>query len=202
MLPEFTESVVCAIEDGASDVDIDAELAGTKTESGGDQARALLLELLREADEPLESDALNAAVAEQTGLKARTVRDIRIELNGKGWLRSIPEKDETGAITRWLVAVTHAAPQSLLRGGMDSYDSGLFKPNPQSPESSRVATVVSAYAREEPRVKDGPAAVWECPCGKAPPKPGSTATPTRTLVSIREPRCPFCGAKFKEEYRL
>jgi hypothetical protein len=33
---------------------------------------------------------------------------------------------------------------------------------------------------------------WECECGQEPPKPGRTATPTKTVVSGREPRCPFC----------
>jgi hypothetical protein len=141
-LSGFTESVVCAIEDGVSDVDVDAELAGAKSESGSDRARDLLIETLRKADEPLESDVLDAAVANEAGLKARTVRDLRMELNNRGWLRSIPEKDETGAATRWFVALTNAAPQSpalprsrLGRGGTDSYDSGLSKPNPESPES-------------------------------------------------------------------
>jgi hypothetical protein len=41
---------------------------------------------------------------------------------------------------------------------------------------------------------------WECPCGLEPPKPGSTLAPTQTVVSLREPTCPFCGRKFREEY--
>jgi len=47
-----------------------------------------------------------------------------------------------------------------------------------------------------------PADSWECPCGRAPAKPGSTTTPVRTVVSIREPACPFCGAGYKDEFRI
>jgi hypothetical protein len=43
---------------------------------------------------------------------------------------------------------------------------------------------------------------WECPCGTEPPKRGRAATPVRTIVSLREPRCPFCNRPYKDEYRL
>jgi hypothetical protein len=43
---------------------------------------------------------------------------------------------------------------------------------------------------------------WECPCGTEPPKHGRAATPVRTIVSLREPRCPFCNRPYKDEYRL
>jgi hypothetical protein len=43
---------------------------------------------------------------------------------------------------------------------------------------------------------------WECPCGAEPPKRGSNVAPVRTLVSLREPRCPFCGRAYKDEYRV
>jgi hypothetical protein len=43
-------------------------------------------------------------------------------------------------------------------------------------------------------------AAWECPCGQDPPRPGTTASPVRTLVSSREPECPFCGRAFRDEY--
>ena len=37
------------------------------------------------------------------------------------------------------------------------------------------------------------AGLWECPCGREEPRPGATTTPVRTLVSLRELWCPFCG---------
>lgn len=46
------------------------------------------------------------------------------------------------------------------------------------------------------------ATAWECPCGREPPKRGSTLTSVRTLVSLREPRCGFCGRPYRDEYRV
>jgi len=40
---------------------------------------------------------------------------------------------------------------------------------------------------------------WACPCGSEQPKRGSPA-PRATRLSLREPACPFCGQKFREEY--
>jgi hypothetical protein len=42
---------------------------------------------------------------------------------------------------------------------------------------------------------------WECPCGREPRTRGSSLTPVRTIVSLREPCCPFCGRAYREEYR-
>lgn len=39
---------------------------------------------------------------------------------------------------------------------------------------------------------------WACPCGDEPAKPGRACG---TIVSLREPTCPFCGQSFKEKYR-
>ena len=46
-----------------------------------------------------------------------------------------------------------------------------------------------------------PATEWECPCGSEPPKSG-TAIPVRTLILLREPACPFCGGRYRGEYRF
>jgi hypothetical protein len=43
---------------------------------------------------------------------------------------------------------------------------------------------------------------WECPCGREPPKRPAGATPIRTIVSLYEPWCPFCGRSYKPEFRL
>ncbi len=60
------------------------------------------------ADTEDESDSLDARVAKETGLAARTVRDLRMDLRNEGLVKSQPEKDETGAVTRWLVYRTQA----------------------------------------------------------------------------------------------
>ncbi len=47
-----------------------------------------------------------------------------------------------------------------------------------------------------------PASHWECPCGNEDPKSDATTTPVRTMVSLREPRCPFCHREYRPEYRI
>jgi Protein of unknown function (DUF3631) len=49
-------------------------------------------------------------------------------------------------------------------------------------------------------VDNGRADHWACLCGSEQPKQGG-ATAEATLVSLRKPVCPFCGRKFKEEYK-
>ncbi len=46
------------------------------------------------------------------------------------------------------------------------------------------------------------AVAWECPCGREPSKRGSTVVPLRTLVSLMQPACPFCGRKYEDEFRV
>ncbi len=67
--------------------------------------------------------------------------------------------------------------------------------DPLSPSEQKLQELSDPDAEIPP---DG----WECPCGKEPGKPGSTVTPTRTFVSLREVLCPFCGRKYKDEYRV
>jgi hypothetical protein len=59
-------------------------------------------------------------VAHETGLKASTVKALRGELKDRGWLRAKPEKDETGAVVRWWVAITNAAPDEPRAGECNS----------------------------------------------------------------------------------
>jgi hypothetical protein len=146
MLPDFIESVVCAVEDGASDVDVDSELAGKteRSESASERARELLIETLHAAGGQMESDALDAAVAAEAGVAAKTVKNLRVELKDKGWLRAIPEKDEHGEIRRWHVAVTNAAPHPSLAGEWNSRDldylSQIRDPDPDIPCTREAGT--------------------------------------------------------------
>jgi hypothetical protein len=40
-----------------------------------------------------------------------------------------------------------------------------------------------------------PAVAWECPCGRE-------RNANWTLISLREPRCRYCGRAYKDEYRV
>ena len=44
----------------------------------------------------------------EAGLAARTARDVRMELSGEGLVKSFPQKDESGAVVRWLVTRSQA----------------------------------------------------------------------------------------------
>ena len=70
-----------------------------KGESRSTQARDLLLDIL-EDEGAHESDTLDARVARETGLAAKTIKNLRTKLKDQGLIRPVPEKDETGAITR------------------------------------------------------------------------------------------------------
>ena len=62
----------------------------------------------REGDQ--ESDALDARVAIETGLKAGTVRNVRTKLSDNGFVKAYPERDEFGSIAQWKIGRT-AAPR-------------------------------------------------------------------------------------------
>jgi hypothetical protein len=74
----------------------------------------LILDTLDEEGEH-ESDALDARVASETGLSAKTVRNQRTELKNEGLVKPVPEKDDRGTVVRWKVVRT-AAPRSA-KGG-------------------------------------------------------------------------------------
>jgi hypothetical protein len=67
----------------------------------------------------------------------------------------------------------------------------------------RVATTATTPGPQAPASDPGSASIdyWECPCGnESQARPGEPA-PAQTVISLREPACPFCKRTFKEEYR-
>jgi predicted transcriptional regulator len=109
----LAEPITRAVELGESTKSIEALLAasaGAQPESRTSQARELILDIL-DADGAQESDALDARVAREVGLAAKTVKNTRTKLADQGLVRAYPEKDATGAILRWNVSRT-GAPRS------------------------------------------------------------------------------------------
>ena len=107
----LTEPVTRAIELGASTKDVDDLLIPrAKPDSASGKARDLILDIL-EASPTLsvESDELDAAVAQATGIAAKTVRNQRTVLAKEGLIRARPEKDEHGHPERWIVSRTSAS---------------------------------------------------------------------------------------------
>ena len=102
------EPVTCAVALGESTKSVDELLAAPRRESKSADARELILDIL-ETDGEQESDALDARVADETGLAAKTVRNLRGELKNAGLIKAVPESDEPfGAVDRWKVARTTA----------------------------------------------------------------------------------------------
>lgn len=98
----LTEPVTLAVEIGVSTKDVDELLLYRRAGSKSQTARTLILDILEYEGEQ-DSDAFDARVARETGLSARTVQNVRKELGKEGLVKAAPEKDETGAVTRWKV---------------------------------------------------------------------------------------------------
>ena len=105
------EPVTFAAETGESSKSVDNLLSEEKKPSGSANARELILAKLTECGQ-MESDQFDALIAEEAGVSAKTVRNLRGDLKNKGLIRPIPERDEHGAVTRWFVALTNAATQA------------------------------------------------------------------------------------------
>lgn len=107
-LPELENEVTRACWLGDSSKDVETMLSSRNKEpSKSAAARELILDIL-ENDGEHESDALDARVARETGLAARTVQNERKALAKEGLVKPTPEKDEFGAVLRWIVSRTQA----------------------------------------------------------------------------------------------
>lgn len=107
-VPGLAEPITVAAELGESDKDVD-KLLETRAvpDSKTGKARELILDILEEEGEQ-ESDTLDAHVARELDLAARTVRDARMKLSKEGLVKSVPVKDDHGAVQRWRITRTGA----------------------------------------------------------------------------------------------
>ena len=103
----LTEPITLAVELGTSAKDVETLLGTQPAETKTDRARELILDIL-ETEGDQESDTLDARVAHETGLAAKTVRNARSRLSQDGLVKPVPDKDEFGEIVRWLVVRTGA----------------------------------------------------------------------------------------------
>jgi AAA domain/Primase C terminal 1 (PriCT-1) len=103
--------------DGESAVDVEGLLAARHEPSEPSRsadARALILATLQAAPgQRMGAEEFDALIAEQAGVSAKTVRNLRSELGakGRGWLKAIPVKDEFGEVIQWEVGLTEGAPK-------------------------------------------------------------------------------------------
>jgi len=165
LLEGLEEAVTVAEWDGESTVDIEALFASRddseKTPSRSEQAREYILDVIEE-EGAQESDALDARVAQATGLKAKTIRNLRSDLSDKGLISPVPVKDEAGTVTTWLVKRTKAPRQAIS-------------------SRSRLQIPESRSSTQESRDVDG---IWT---GRDPdPDSGVSQIPTEDLESGKE----------------
>ena len=109
-VPPATE-ITLVIDAGESSKDVEHLLGATSShsapESKSAKARELILDILDQEGQQ-ESDAFDARIAEETGLAAKSVRNIRSQLKSDGLIAAFPEKDELGAVVRWMARRTLA----------------------------------------------------------------------------------------------
>jgi hypothetical protein len=136
------ETVVRAIAEGESLVDIDALLVKRRV-SASEGTRQEIVRLLREEGGQMPSDVLDGRVAETTGMAARSVRDLRMELRDRGWIKHVKMTDPDGKIDHWEVALTTFAPytsdpEALIQEYGDSGDSASTTTKPSHSSSSYI----------------------------------------------------------------
>ena len=103
------EPVTKAVLEGDSAKHVDDLLATKRRTSKSQSARDLILDILEnEGDQ--ESDALDARVAREAGITAKTVRNLRGELKNEGLVKAVPVNSQAGAFDHWTVVRT-AAPR-------------------------------------------------------------------------------------------
>jgi hypothetical protein len=103
------EPVTKVVPAGESRKDIDDLLVTQRRPSNTQTARNLLLTIL-ENDGDQESDALDARVAHEAQIAAKTVKNLRTKLGpkGEGLIKSYPIPTEDGQPKVWYVGRTHA----------------------------------------------------------------------------------------------
>jgi hypothetical protein len=105
---------------GDSAKDLDALFAGERAKSKSAAAREAIVTILRANPEGVESDKLDADVAEQSGVSVKTVRNLRSQMAASDLLRPTPEKDEYGLVTAWIVSLTPKGFRDLVSPDPDA----------------------------------------------------------------------------------
>jgi hypothetical protein len=104
----LTEPITLAVPLGESSKSVDQLLTAPASDSRTGSAKTLILDVL-EAEGEQESDALDARIAQETGLSTRTVQNARVALKNEGFVKNVPIRDEAGAVVSWHVKRTEAS---------------------------------------------------------------------------------------------
>jgi AAA domain len=185
------------VGDSTKDVEtLIAETAG-KEPSRSEVARGFILDALEAAPHGrIESDELDARIAVETGLQAQTIRNLRGGLKNEGLIRSVPEKDSSGQVQRWLIERTNAprpsavavtgSPVTVMR--QEPAESGST--TPQTVQEPRHTPTVTGEEREE---RGEPETVSVSTALLDPPFPlvAGVAIPPRSVESCLVCECPY-----------
>jgi len=183
MLPGLANAVTRAVWLGDSTKDVETMLVanGERAPSKSSAARERILTIL-EAEGEQESDGLDARVAKEIQLDARTIRNLRTQLGREGLIKSVPEKLADGTVDKWIVMRTHAArdgsepdhdpsepdhdePADPDHDSAESSDQIWLKNTRSRPRSLETQKSLSGY----PDHDSGPGVIWNSGPGERPP---------------------------------
>jgi hypothetical protein len=138
---------------GTSSKDVDDLLEKPRQTSKTRAAKMLMLDILESCAE-MESDALVAQVAQATGLKAGSLRNVKTQLGNEGLIYSRQERSEDGTAARWYVSRTEAARPDSLIAEPDHKEAGGHSntsvENTRSPDSKSSDVELSGSDLAEP----------------------------------------------------
>jgi hypothetical protein len=169
-----------------------------KEPSKSASARELILDVLEAApDQTMESDELDARVAREMGLAAKTIQNLRSDLKREGLIKPVPEKDADGVIERWLIVRTGASrpaatsgsgqPHPDLNGGGPG--SGSTTPHPDHiPTHTRTGSGLIDSSENEPHPDSVNTGTGSGPGGRGSASPVDEDEIERLAVLAREPR--------------
>lgn len=128
-----------------------AVLAAMPCTSRGVRGLAISTILMDEAAHFI--DSLDARVAAETGLAAKTVKNLRSALSAEGLIRNRPEKNADGTVARW-----HVLRTSAPRGGreLDQPDPVARREPPENGLNKPDASQVPAHTLTGPRTPPEP----------------------------------------------
>jgi hypothetical protein len=97
--------ITCLVWEGATDKDLDALLRGSGNAPKGTTRAAILNELETIYPHLVESTEFDERMAKRLKITPKTIRNARVALKNEGLVKAIPEKDEFGAVQRWMVTL-------------------------------------------------------------------------------------------------
>jgi hypothetical protein len=132
---------------------------------------------------------LRQAVTELRSRHGSRLTDLELGLLAVAWLDDQPLQIDTNDDDRRSL---HRAVTLVQRGADSRAALAAARGSAPRPDADPSKENCSA---------DASGAWWECPCSSEPPRGSGGLTALGTVVSLREPHCPWCGCAYQEAYR-